>query len=154
MSHTSTDRDESIRLKEEGRRSQPSCECSPECCCWTAAKGGEDSYTAETGHWIERRLETSVGQIPIVRTRLSRKDILGKVKARVGIGRVNYKVQAGAYAVGNGRQDSPVLVSANYKLSFDSLRRELGGLDAWILVLDTKGINVWCAAGKGTFGTA
>jgi hypothetical protein len=27
------------------------------------------------------------------------------------------------------------------------------GLDAWILVLDTKGINVWCAAGKRTFGT-
>jgi hypothetical protein len=35
----------------------------------------------------------------------------------------------------------------------DLLRRELAGLDAWILVLDTKGINVWCAAGKGTFGT-
>jgi hypothetical protein len=33
------------------------------------------------------------------------------------------------------------------------LRRELPGIDAWILVLDTKGINVWCAAGKGTFGT-
>jgi hypothetical protein len=30
----------------------------------------------------------------------------------------------------------------------------LHGLDAWILVLDTKGINVWCAAGKGTFSTA
>ena len=29
----------------------------------------------------------------------------------------------------------------------------LAGVDAWILVLDTKGINVWCAAGKGTFGT-
>jgi hypothetical protein len=26
-------------------------------------------------------------------------------------------------------------------------------MDAYILVLDTKGINVWCAAGKGTFGT-
>lgn len=25
--------------------------------------------------------------------------------------------------------------------------------NVWILVLDTKGINVWCAAGKGTFGT-
>ena len=49
--------------------------------------------------------------------------------------------------------DSPVLVSANYKMSFDRLRRELEGIDAWILVLDTKGINVWCAAGKGTFGT-
>jgi hypothetical protein len=45
------------------------------------------------------------------------------------------------------------MVSANYKLSLDSLRRELTGIDAWILVIDTKGINVWCAAGKGTFGT-
>jgi acetyl-CoA decarbonylase/synthase complex subunit gamma len=26
-------------------------------------------------------------------------------------------------------------------------------LNSWILVLDTKGVNVWCAAGKGTFGT-
>ena len=25
--------------------------------------------------------------------------------------------------------------------------------DAYILVLDTQGVNVWCAAGKGTFGT-
>ena len=47
-----------------------------------------------------------------------------------------------------------MFVSANYKLSFDHLRRELGGMDAWIVVLDTDGINVWCAAGKGTFGTA
>jgi hypothetical protein len=38
-------------------------------------------------------------------------------------------------------------------MSFDNLRKELQGIDAWILVLDTKGINVWCAAGKGTFGT-
>jgi CO dehydrogenase/acetyl-CoA synthase delta subunit len=44
-------------------------------------------------------------------------------------------------------------VSANYKLSFDILRRALTGHHAWVLVLDTKGINVWCAAGKGTFGT-
>jgi acetyl-CoA decarbonylase/synthase complex subunit gamma len=39
-------------------------------------------------------------------------------------------------------------------MSFDRLREVLGGRDHWILVLDTKGINVWCAAGKGTFGTA
>jgi CO dehydrogenase/acetyl-CoA synthase gamma subunit (corrinoid Fe-S protein) len=42
------------------------------------------------------------------------------------------------YAAGNPDADHPVLVSANFKLSFDLLRRELGGLDAWILVLDTK----------------
>jgi acetyl-CoA decarbonylase/synthase complex subunit gamma len=46
-----------------------------------------------------------------------------------------------------------VLVTANYKLSVDRLRSQLGGIDAWVLVLDTRGINVWCAAGKGTFGT-
>lgn len=45
---------------------------------------------------------------------------------------------------------SPVLVTANYKLSFDTLRRELADIDAWLLVVDTRGINVWCAAGKGT----
>jgi acetyl-CoA decarbonylase/synthase complex subunit gamma len=38
-------------------------------------------------------------------------------------------------------------------MSFDRLRETLSGRDAWLLVLDTKGINVWCAAGKGTFGT-
>jgi hypothetical protein len=38
-------------------------------------------------------------------------------------------------------------------LSFDALRSALDGVDGYILVLDTKGVNVWCAAGKGTFGT-
>jgi len=38
-------------------------------------------------------------------------------------------------------------------MSFDTLRKNLSGLDCWIMVLDTKGVNVWCAAGEGTFGT-
>jgi acetyl-CoA decarbonylase/synthase complex subunit gamma len=67
---------------------------------------------------------------------------------------MNYRVDPGLYALGNPGENSPVLVTANYKMSFDKLRNALPGRDAWILVLDTKGINVWCAAGKGTFGTA
>ncbi len=51
------------------------------------------------------------------------------------------------------RQDSEVFISANYTLSFDALRAALQGKDAYIIVLDTKGVNVWCAAGEGTFGT-
>jgi len=140
-------------LGEKSGGPPPSCECSPECCGWTVAQGKAESYIRESEHWIERRIETPAGPIPVVRTRLSRQDILGKVKARFGIGRMNYKVKPGLYAIGKASPDSPILVSANYKLSFDCLRRELSGLDAWILVLDTKGINVWCAAGKGTFGT-
>jgi hypothetical protein len=62
-------------------------------------------------------------------------------------------VPPGLYRLGSPTKDSPVFASANYTLSFDALRSALTGTDAWILVLDTKGINVWCAAGKGTFGT-
>ena len=65
--------------------------------------------------------------------------------------RRRYRVAPGLYAVGSPGPDSPVLVTANYKLSFDSLRFSVTGIDAWLLVADTRGINVWCAAGKGTF---
>ena len=66
---------------------------------------------------------------------------------------MRYIVDPGLYALGNPDKDSPVMATANYKMSFDRLREVLPGRDVWILVLDTKGINVWCAAGKGTFGT-
>jgi acetyl-CoA decarbonylase/synthase complex subunit gamma len=66
---------------------------------------------------------------------------------------MHYTIEPGLYALGRPNDRSPVLVTANYKMSFDRLREALPGRDAWILVLDTKGINVWCAAGKGTFGT-
>ena len=64
-----------------------------------------------------------------------------------------HRVKPVLYSVGNPSPESPVLVTANFTLSFDALRTSLGGVDAYILVLDTKGVNVWCAAGKGTFGT-
>ena len=74
--------------------------------------------------------------------------------ARWGINRMGHTVRPGLYRLGNPDENSPVLASANYTLSFDALRSALSGIDAYLLVLDTKGINVWCAAGKGTFGTA
>jgi acetyl-CoA decarbonylase/synthase complex subunit gamma len=92
-------------------------------------------------------------RIPKVPTELGWPDRLGGWKARWAIGRMKYSVESGIYAVGSPDAGSPVFVSANYKMSFDRLRSQLVGRDGWILVLDTKGINVWCAAGKGTFGT-
>lgn len=80
-------------------------------------------------------------------------DYWGAVKVRLGMNRMGYTVEPGLYGVGEPAGDSPVFVSANYKLSFDHLRRELNEIDSWIMVLDTRGINVWCAAGAGTFGT-
>jgi len=73
--------------------------------------------------------------------------------ARWGVNRSGHRVETGLYALGNPTADSPVFVTANYTLSFDALRSALAGIDGYIMVLDTYGINVWCAAGKGTFGT-
>ena len=103
--------------------------------------------------WIVGEVGTPAGLVPQVATRLDMADRLGAVKVRLGLRRMRYMVEPGLYAVGSPTAESPVFVSANYKLSFDHLRCELEGIDGWIMVIDTKGINVWCAAGKGTFGT-
>ena len=92
--------------------------------------------------------------VPQTSSQLGFRDVLGAVRVRWGIKRDAFMVEPGLYKIGKPGNRSDVFVTANYKLSFDTLRKNLDGLDAWILVLDTKGINVWCAAGKGTFGTA
>ncbi|MBE6066559.1 MAG: acetyl-CoA synthase subunit gamma [Clostridium lundense] len=92
-------------------------------------------------------------KITKVSSELTSSDIIGAWKARWGIKRMNFKVSPGLYNIGIPDNNSPVFVTANYKMSFDCLRKELKGINAYILVLDTKGINVWCAASKGTFST-
>jgi acetyl-CoA decarbonylase/synthase complex subunit gamma len=103
--------------------------------------------------WIVGEVGTPAGLVPEVATHLDTADRWGAFKVRLGLRRMHYAVEPGLYAVGSPTAESPVFVSANYKLSFDHLRRELEGINGWIMVIDTKGINVWCAAGKGTFGT-
>jgi hypothetical protein len=102
---------------------------------------------------VEQFMATSIGSVPKVFTIPSFRDRYETVLARVGTIRNTYAIAPGIYAVGSPTSTSPVLVSANYKLSFDTLRFHLAGFSAWILVLDTRGINVWCAAGKQTFST-
>jgi hypothetical protein len=103
--------------------------------------------------WIDGTLSTPVGEIPRAATKITFRDRLGTIQVRLGIRRNKYTVDPGLYAVGSPTAESNVFVTANYKMSFDSLRSVLDGRDAWIMVLDTKGVNVWCSAGKGTFGT-
>ena len=103
--------------------------------------------------WILGYIQTPFGSVPRVATVLTRKDVIGEIRCRLSSFRDTYRIKPGLYAAGYPDLHSDVYVSANYKLSFDKLRRELRYISAWILVLDTNGINVWCAAGKGTFGT-
>ncbi|QEM67147.1 acetyl-CoA synthase subunit gamma [Geobacter sp. FeAm09] len=91
--------------------------------------------------------------MPRIASELGFRDRLGACKARWGIGRMNYMVPPGIYAIGRPTAADPVVVTANYKMSYDIIRRTLAGRNVWLLVLETYGINVWCAAGKGTFGT-
>lgn len=91
--------------------------------------------------------------MPQVSTHLKLSDHFGSWKVRWGIGRTDYIIPPGLYAVGHPDEDSPVIVTANYKMSYDIVRCHLEGQNVWILILETFGINVWCAAGKGSFGT-
>lgn len=104
-------------------------------------------------HYVDGFVASAVGPIPRVRARPDLADRLGTLMVRAGIRRMAHLVVPGLYCVGSPDRSSPVLVTANYKLSFDALRFSLAGQDAWVLVLDTRGVNVWCAAGKGTLST-
>jgi len=42
-----------------------------------------------------------------------------------------------------------VLVTGNYDLTVRRLLRALEGIDAWVVVAPSRGINVWCAAAGG-----
>jgi len=127
--------------------SAPEADCGPVC-------GSETNLLNAGLPWVIGEISSPIGSVPQVATQWTWADYRGSWSARWGNSRMNYSVTPGLYAVGQPDQSSPVFASANYKMSFDHLRRALDKMNAWILVLDTKGINVWCAAGKGTFGTA
>jgi hypothetical protein len=64
-------------------------------------------------------------------------------------------IEPGLYFTGAAPDpSSPVLVSCNYHLSVFLLWRSLRGHNVRVLVIDTRGINVWCSAGKGRFDAA
>jgi len=94
-----------------------------------------------------------ISALPRTNSQLGWPEKKDHILARIGIKRMEHQVPPGLYRIGNPSPSAPIFVSANYSLSFDALRASLTGLDGFVLVLDTKGVNVWCAAGEGTFGT-
>ncbi len=61
----------------------------------------------------------------------------------------------GLYTIGRPGPDSPVLVTCNFYTTVRRLMRRLrkDAVDAWLVVADSKGVNVWCAAGGDEFNT-
>ncbi len=60
-----------------------------------------------------------------------------------------YPAPTGLLRIGEPGPDSPVLVTGNYTLTIRRMQQALKGQNAWLLAADSKGINVWCAAGGG-----
>ena len=120
--------------------------CTGSCSCPSAGQNRPYTCTCAPEFTCKR-------EIPRTDSIIRPADHLDHFMARFGVNRMGHRVEPGLYQIGNPTAESPVFASANYTLSFDALRGSLADLDGYILVLDTKGINVWCAAGKGTFGT-
>jgi NAD-dependent dihydropyrimidine dehydrogenase PreA subunit len=59
--------------------------------------------------------------------------------------------EPGLRVIGHPDADSPVLVTANFALTVKRVMKQLKGLDCYLLVAPTRGINVWCAAGGDSF---
>ena len=60
-----------------------------------------------------------------------------------------WPTEPGLRSVGNPSCSSPVLVTGNYDLTVRRLLRAIEGIDAWVVVAPSRGINVWCAAAGG-----
>jgi len=64
-----------------------------------------------------------------------------------------WPTEAGLRPIGSPGRESPVIVTGNYDLTVRRVVRALRGIDAWLVVAPSGGINVWCAASGGHLGT-
>ena len=68
--------------------------------------------------------------------------------------RKTFDINPGLYFTGKEYDiNSPMLITCNYHTTVFLLWRILKRRNVRILVIDTKGINVWCSSGKGQFSS-
>ena len=60
-----------------------------------------------------------------------------------------HRTRPGLRAIGEPDAAAPILVTGNFTLTVRRMMKTLEGRDVWLLVADSQGINVWCAAGGG-----
>jgi acetyl-CoA decarbonylase/synthase complex subunit gamma len=64
-----------------------------------------------------------------------------------------FTIKPGLYYIGEMDENAPLLVTANNFLTVFLLARRLSDKKVRLLIIDTKGINVWCSAGEGSFSS-
>lgn len=79
-------------------------------------------------------------------------DLLAEV-LETGFRLVPFPARRGVRVLGRPGPESPIVVTGNYDLTVRRVRRALAGLDAYLVVADSSGVNVWCAASGGHLTT-
>ena len=64
---------------------------------------------------------------------------------------IPFPAKTGLIKIGKPDRNSPVFVTGNYRLTVTRLKRSLKGLNCYILIANSNGINVWCATAGGHF---
>jgi demethylmenaquinone methyltransferase/2-methoxy-6-polyprenyl-1,4-benzoquinol methylase len=62
-------------------------------------------------------------------------------------------VEPGLRIIGTPDRTAPVIVTANFHLTVRRVEKALADQDCYLLVVPTKGINVWCASAGGEMNT-
>jgi len=60
-----------------------------------------------------------------------------------------FPTRPGLRVLGQPGPDAPVFLTCNFDLTVRRVLRALEGIDGYLLVANSKGINVWCASGGG-----
>ena len=64
-----------------------------------------------------------------------------------------YPDSIGLYKIGNPDKDSIVIVTGNYDLTIRRVVKSLSSMDCWLLICDSRGINIWCSSLSDHFNT-
>ncbi|MFQ5544191.1 MAG: HgcAB-like fusion protein, partial [Nitrospiria bacterium] len=62
-----------------------------------------------------------------------------------------FPCKTGVIKIGNPGRKAPVFITGNYQLTVERIKKALSGMDAYLLVANSRGVNVWCAATGGHF---
>jgi NAD-dependent dihydropyrimidine dehydrogenase PreA subunit len=60
-----------------------------------------------------------------------------------------FPCKTGLIRIGHPDRDSAVFLTGNFQLTVARVKRALDGMDAYLLVANSHGLNVWCAASGG-----
>jgi NAD-dependent dihydropyrimidine dehydrogenase PreA subunit len=66
---------------------------------------------------------------------------------------IGFSVEPRLMKLGNPNENSPVLLTCNFINTVNRVRKALEGLDCYLLIAPSHGINVWCGACGDDFST-